>query len=130
MTSNSLNTLWRCSDTNNKGQLLEDFFFKHDLCILNIKSQTFLHPDTGSYSSLDLSICSPDICVDFKWKGEDDFHGSDHFPVIITETEPFVQGFPKQWKLHKANCNLFQMRCEQSITPDAFLDCDCGDQHN
>ena len=60
---NSHNKLWECRDTNNKGQILEDFIFKHDLCILNNKSHTYLHPATGSYSSLDLYICSPDIFV-------------------------------------------------------------------
>ena len=72
-----------------------------------------MHPATGSYSSLYLSICSPDIFVNFKWKVEDDLHGSDHFPIIITETGPSVHGRPRQWKLHKANWNFSQIRCEQ-----------------
>ena len=45
-----------------------DFFPKDDLCILNDKTYTYLHPATGSYSSLDLTLSSPEAAFDFTWK--------------------------------------------------------------
>ena len=66
---NCHNTWWGCNDTNIKGRKLEDFIFKQDLCLLNEKKYTYLHPATGSYSSLDLAVCSPDIFVDFLMEG-------------------------------------------------------------
>ena len=74
---NSHHTLWGCTNTNDKGRIIEDFITKHDLVLLNDKSSTYLHPATGSYSSLDLTICSPGIFPDFNWKVVDDLHGSD-----------------------------------------------------
>ena len=121
---NAHNTLWGCGDTDRKGRQLEEFISEQDLCICNDKSHTYLHPATGTYSALDLAICSPDLFLDFNWKVCDDLHGSDHFPIVISETGPSVQERPRRWKLHKADWNLFQIRCEQSITPDAFSDCD------
>ena len=121
---NSHHTLWGCLDTNDKGRIIEDFVTKHDLILLNDKSSTYLHPATGSYSSLDLSICSPEICPGFIWKVDDDLHGSDHFPIQVTEVGPSVQKRPQRWKLHKANWEQFRVHCEQTIHLNAFEDCE------
>ena len=32
---------------------------KNDICLMNDKSHTYLHPATGNFSSLDLSLCHP-----------------------------------------------------------------------
>ena len=117
---NSHHTLWGCSDTNDKGRIIEDFITGHDLVLLNDKSSTYLHPATGSYSSLDLSICSPEISPDFNWKVCNDLRGSDHFPIQISEVGPSLQQHPQRWKLHKANWEQFKVHCEQSINPNAF----------
>ena len=121
---NSHHTLWGCTNTNDKGRIIEDFITKHDLILLNDKSSTNLHPATGSYSSLDLTICSPGIFPDFNWKVVDDLHGSDHFPIQVSEVGPSVQQCPQRWKLHKANWEQFKVHCEQSIHPNAFEDCE------
>ena len=121
---NSHNTFWGCKDTNDKGRNIEDFINRHDLVLLNDKNSTYLHPATGSYSSLDLSICSPEIFPDFNWKVCDDLHGSDHFPIQVSEIGPSVQQRPQRWKLHKANWEQFRVHCEQSIHPNAFEDCE------
>ena len=121
---NSHHTLWGCTNTNDKGRIIEDFITKHDLILLNDKSSTYLHPATGSYSSLDLTICSPGIFPDFNWKVVDDLHGSDHFPIQVSEVGPSLQQCPQRWKLHKANWEQFKVHCEQSIHPNAFEDCE------
>ena len=121
---NSHNTLWGCIDTNDKGRTIEEFLTKQDLVLLNDKSSTYLHPATGSYSSLDLTICSPGIFPDFNWKVVDDLHGSDHFPIQVSEVGPSVQQRPQHWKLHKANWEQFRVQCEQLIHPNAFEECE------
>ena len=108
---NSHHRLWGCLDTNDKGRTIEEFITKHDLVLLNDKSSTYLHPATGSYSSLDLAICSPGIFPDLNWKVLDDLHGSDHFPIQVSETGPSVQQRPQRWKLHKANWEQFKVHC-------------------
>ena len=78
---NGHNLLWGSKNINDKGKKIEDFIGKHDLCLFNDKSNTYLHPATGSYSALDLTICSPSLLLDFAWEVSDDLCGSDHFPI-------------------------------------------------
>ena len=80
---NGHNILWGCKDINPKGNIIEDFIIKNDLCLMNDNSYTYLHPATGLFSSLDLSLCHPSLLLDFDWMVSEDQHGSDHFPVII-----------------------------------------------
>ena len=114
---NSHHTLWGCMDINDKGRIIEDFITKHDLVLQNDKSSTYLHPATGSYSSLDLTICSPGIFPDFNWKVFDDLHGSDHFPIQVSEVGPSVQQRPQRWKLHKANWNSLEFNANNQFIP-------------
>ena len=121
---NSHHILWGCLNTNDKGRKIEEFITNHDLVMLNNKSSTYLHPATGSYSSIDLTICSPEIFPDVNWKVVDDLHGSDHFPIQVSEVGPSVQQRPQRWKLRKANWEQFRVNCEQTIHPNAFEDCE------
>lgn len=67
------------------------------------KSNTFLNSATGSYSSIDLNLYSPDKYLGFSRKVEDELHGRDHFPIILLEIGPSVQEKKTtKWKLHKA----------------------------
>ena len=101
---NCHSTTWGCNDTNCKGLQLENIISNNTLSLLNdTKSKTYLHPGTGTYSSLDLSLCSPAILPDFEWKVGDDLHGSDHFPIFISSTQPSSCERSKKWKLSKAN---------------------------
>ena len=99
---NAHSSLWGCRITNVKGRQMEDFISKHDLCLLNDKTYTYFHPATGSYSSLDLTLCSPQVASNFTWKVDDDLHGSDHFPILVSEVGPSIQQRPEHWKLHRS----------------------------
>ena len=39
---------------------------KNNLCLYNNKTPTYLHPATGTYTSLDLSICYPTLLLDYE----------------------------------------------------------------
>ena len=56
--------LWGCKDSNQKGNNFEDFITKNDLCLMKDKTYTYLHPATGNFSSLDLSLCHPSFLLD------------------------------------------------------------------
>ena len=81
--------------------MLEDLFSEMDLSILNDGSSTYIHPDTGSTSALDLSICGPSLVLGYEWNIHEVLCGSDHFPVILTsnaveeETAPNTVEFEK-----------------------------------
>ena len=60
---------------------------KIDLTVWRIVRILVRHPPTGNYYAIDLSLCHPNIYLDFDWSVCDDLHGSDHFPILIKETE-------------------------------------------
>ena len=113
---NGHNILWGCKDNNPKGNI-EDFITKNDLCLMNDKSHTYLHPAAVKFSSLDLSICHPAL---FDWTVSEDQHGSDHFPVIIESINTSTSDHNAKWKLNKANWELYHSLCEESLKIDKF----------
>ena len=117
---NGHNILWGCKDNNPKGNIIEDFITKNDLCLMNDKSHTFLHPATGKFSSLDLSICHRSLLLDFDWTVSEDQHGSDHFPVIIESVNNSTNDHNAKWKLNKANWEVYYSLCEESLKIDQF----------
>ena len=82
---NGHSEVWGCSDTNDRGEIMEDIIPENDLCLLNEKQPTYRHPPTGNYYAIDISLCHPNIYLDFDWSVCDDLHGSDHFPILIRE---------------------------------------------
>ena len=117
--------MWGCDDTNQRGLQLENFISNNSLSFMNYNmSKTYLHAATGSYFSIDLTLCSPVLLPNFTWKVTEDLCGSDHFPIIFTSTQPSSSVRPQKWKLSKAIWNRFEVLCEQTITHDKFGDCD------
>ena len=117
---NGQNILWRCKENNSKGNIIEDFISRNDLCLMNDKSYTYLHPATGKFSSLDLSICHPSLLLDFDWTVSEDQHGSDHFPVIIESVNNSTNYHNTKWKLNKANWEIYHSLYEESLRIDKF----------
>ena len=108
---NAHNSFWGCSSTDRKGQEVADFLLSSNMCLLNSKQPTYIHPATGSYSSIDLALCHPSLFLDFSWKVHDDLCGSDHFPIIITQlnASPILE--TQRWKLEKADWDTFAVLC-------------------
>ena len=93
--------LWGSKDINDKGRIIENFIDNHGLCLYNTNTPTYLHPATGTYTSLDLSICFPTLLLDYDWKVHDDLCGSDHFPVLLNNIGSDVDEPVSRWKLNK-----------------------------
>ena len=60
---NARNMDWGNPDTNSKGHKIEKLIKDHELCLWNDGNPTFIHPATGSFSAIDLSICSPSLFI-------------------------------------------------------------------
>ena len=122
---NGHNVMWGCNDNNQRGAQIERFIANNSLSYMNDdKSKTYMHPATGSYSSIDLTLCSPVLLPNFTWRVTDDSRGSDHFPIIFSSKQPSSTEKPRTWKLSKANWNKFDTLCQQTITHDKFRDCE------
>ena len=75
---NCHHTLSGCEDVNNRGQQLEDLILKNDLILLNDKSHTYFHSASGTFASIDLTLCSSSRFLYSSWKVGPDPCGSDH----------------------------------------------------
>ena len=60
----------------------------------------------------------PNIYLDFDWSVCDDLHGSDHFPILIKETESSNDEQHCRWNLKKANWETFTTLCQERLTPE------------
>ena len=121
---NGHNILWGSKDINDRGRIIESFIDNDGLCLYNTKSPTYLHPATGTYTSLDLSICFPTLLLDYDWKVHDDFCGSDHFPILLNNIDPDLDEPVSRWKLNKANWAQFQTLCTTRLLEDTVRKAD------
>ena len=117
---NGHNVLWGCNDNDPRGELIEDFITKNDICLMNDKSNTYIDSGKGTFSSLDLSLCHPSLYLDYDWSVCEDQRGSDHFPILIESVQTHDEAHNPKWKLNKADWDLFHTLCNESLT-DTFL---------
>ena len=106
---NGHNVIWCSDDVNERGRIIEKFIN------INDNKPTYLHPATGTYTSLDLSICYPTLLLDYKWKVHDDLCGSDHFPLFLNNIASGLEEPSEKWKLNKADWPSFKALCESEI---------------
>ena len=84
---NGHHTLWGCENVNNRGQQLEDLILKNELILFNDKSHTYFHSASGTFTSIDLTLCSPSLFLDLLECCPDPC-GSDHFPLLLENDGP------------------------------------------
>ena len=63
--------------------MVERLLESSNIYLLNDKSPTYIHPSSGSFTSIDLSVCSAPVFLDFAWQVHSDQCGSDHFSIFI-----------------------------------------------
>ena len=115
---NSHNYLWGGNKSDAKGNVMETFMTRSNICLFNDDTPTYLHPATGSFTSIDLTMCSPSLFMDFTWRVEEDLHGSDHFPIILKSHYHPPDDRPPKWQFHKADWNLFKNLCLEAFPQD------------
>ena len=118
---NSHSPLWGCNSLDSKGKIIEDLINHTNLCLLNTKTSTYIHPATGSKTSIDLSICDPSLMLDLSWNVHDDLCGSDHFPIFVKINKPVCLSSVAKWKLNKADWSTFEDLCENHLNSSNFL---------
>ena len=77
----------------------------------NNKSNTYLHPATGTYSTIDLSLCDPSLFLDYNWKVHDDTCGSDYLPILLEDSTDELSIRTPNWNMGKSNWDGFKTRC-------------------
>ncbi|MEN8173077.1 MAG: reverse transcriptase domain-containing protein [Chloroflexota bacterium] len=121
---NAHNKMWGDDRPDHRGKQIEDLINRHNLCIFNDKSKTYLHPATGSMTSVDLSLSDPSILLDYNWSVSEDLYGSDHFPIIFSSTKPILSEKLPTWNFKKADWGKFQFLATEIIEADLFDETD------
>ena len=103
---------------NNRGQQLEDLILKND------KSHTYFHSASGTFTAIDITLCSPSLFLDFSWKVGPDPCGSDHFPILMENNGPPSLERVQRWKLANENWDQFQHLCSTRLHQSAISDAD------
>ena len=85
---------WGCDKNNSWGDRIDDFIIENNICLLNDGSYTYLHPDTGTFTGIDLSVCSLDILMVIDFMVKSDSYGSDHFHIIKKMLFQFLMHYP------------------------------------
>ena len=93
---------WGCDKNNSWGDRIDNFITENNICLLNDGSYTYLHPATGTFTAIDLSLCSPDILMEIDFMVESDSYGSDHFPNIKKICVSLPDALPR-WNLNRAD---------------------------
>ena len=107
-----------------KAELLRVLLITTDSAFITQKNPTYLHPATGKYTSLDLSICFPSLLLDYDKKVHDDLCGSDHFPILLNNIGPDVDEPVSRWKLNKTNWAEFKTLCTTQLLEDTVRKAD------
>ena len=117
---NAHSELWGCSSNDSRGKKIEELLQSSDVCLLNSKAPTYLHPASGSLTSIDISLCSASIALDFAWCVHSDQCGSDHYPILIDIIQPVPKDNVPRWNLKQADWAKFKLECSQSINRNTF----------
>lgn len=121
---NAHSSLWGCPSTDSKGIEINNFLLQGNLCLMNNKQPTYIHPATGTTSSLDLSFCDPSLYLDYDWNVYDDLCGSDHFPVILSHFGPQPIDSTQTYRLKSADWNQFSTSWMMELQEDLLLQAD------
>lgn len=121
---NSHNSIWGSNKIDFKGKIIESIVNDFNLNIMNSPSSpTHFSSYLGTFSSIDLSICSPSVQTYFNWKTSSDLHSSDHYPIILNLCNNDVIERRPKWKLSSANWIAYQLEIDLGEL-NSFNNCD------
>lgn len=112
---NGHNHIWGSTHTETRGRKIEKII-TDNLTLLNDGSHTHFCTRTGSFSSIDLSICDASLAADLTWDVIKVPWGDGHFPIKISfPSDPNIPtNLIKKWALHRADWTDFRRKCETS----------------
>ena len=122
---NNLHFKWCKTILNNRGNIIDHILTSHtNISLLNkLGIPTHINSTHGTFSVIDLSLCSSLLAHNFTWLTHPDPCDSDHFPILISnnyQTSTIPSSTPK-WKIDKANWPLFSELTNTSNYPSPSL---------
>ena len=110
---NSYNVLCGSVRTDVRGRIVESFLDASNFVLLNTGADTHFSLASGTYSAIDLSLCSAVLAPMLAWRVYDDLCGSDHFPVILDFLNLYQA--PRKlphWHLKRADWTRYETRVQ------------------
>ena len=101
---------------------MEHLLESSNICLLNDKSPTYIHPTSASFTSIDLSLCSASVFLDCTWQVYSDQSGSDHFSILIDIVKSMLKDNVPSWNLKIADWPKFKLQCSLDINRHSFTD--------
>ena len=82
--SNAHHTDWGSPEHNidNKGKIISEWIEENGIQLLNNGEPTWMSP-SGTFSHIDLTLCSQELAAGINWYPHYDPCNSDHFPIIL-----------------------------------------------
>ena len=122
---NAKSPMWGNTALNDVGRHFEYLLLNYPISLLNDGTPTHFHCQTGTYSTIDLSLCSSSIVTDFTYNVTADLRGSDHYPVQLTLTSPPPPPSRSRRVLEaRADWAVFHSLTETNLDIDDFDDID------
>ena len=109
---NAHNPIWDQNHSlpDNNGNAIEHFMNNNNLCCLNDNEiSTYYSKTHGTFSTVDITICSPTIVDRFEWHVSDDLYSSDHFPIIISYLKNIPGNHIPSYNINKADWNKYSL---------------------
>lgn len=122
---NARHHLWGENIINEKGQIFENLITSSNISLMNSQAKTHYHIQTGTYTTIDLSICSSDCLLDFDHTVLGSLHGSDHYPIRIkANSDEGPVTYSGRLKTEKADWKTFTCLTEHYQPPNQSLELD------
>ena len=111
------------SEADNNGVHVESFVDRNNLCILNdSEMNTYYSKTHGTFSSIDVSVCSVNIVDRFEWCVLDDLYTSDHFPILISCLNSDNTERIQRYNTDKADWHSFHLHTRHIPPYDSIRD--------
>ena len=122
---NGKHPIWGCNSADGRGATVEAAINDTNSCILK-----HIHWQSGTVSAIDLSICSPDAVQEFIWEVMEDAHGSDNYPISLTDLRiTHICRAPK-YNLKKADWKRFSAETRTNEAQEARMVEEAVDEFN
>lgn len=120
---NAHNATWGSNHTDIRGKNIEKVIDRKNLVLLNSGQSTHFNSFNGSFSSIDLGLCSSSLAHMTTWNPLPSLFGSDHYPILMdlqTSNNLSNKKFPS-WRIKEADWSKF-MSCVHLQPIDNTMD--------
>lgn len=80
--------MWGSEKTDRRGKIIKKLIENDNIVLLNDMSTPHNNLADGTFSCIDLTICTPILAQRLKWSTLSDVYSSDHLPIITNFMKP------------------------------------------